>query len=211
MKKVVKKAFTLVEIMVALTIFSIIMISVMSIYIVSSEVTYNSEINRALQENIKNIVMEISEDVMKNGINWLTDQIDFYSCTFWVAKLPNIIEDENKKNDVEKWDKFCSWKNMYFLWTKSSDWTFSYSSNPCDDKKSECYLLRYDWANNSPLTNNLVTVRDVKFIVTNNWKKKVTILLKLQPSIKAWFKSSVVENNIFYLQTTLTERHNINK
>lgn len=206
MKKVVKKAFTLVEIMVALTIFSIIMISVMSIYIVSSEVTYNSEINRALQENVKNIVMEISEDVMKNWINWLTDWSSFDSCN--ISNAENPAKDTNDKLEKEK---FCSWKNMYFLWTKSSNWSFSYSSNSCDDKKSECYLLKHDWANNSPLTNNLVTVRDVKFIVTNNWKKKVTIILKLQPSIKAWFKSSVVENNIFYLQTTFTERHNINK
>jgi len=55
-----------VEIMVALTIFSIIMVSVMSIYIVSSETTYNSEISRAMQENVKNVYMEISEDIIKN-------------------------------------------------------------------------------------------------------------------------------------------------
>ena len=65
-----KRWFTLVEIMVALTIFSIIMVSVMSIYIVSSETTYNSEISRAMQENVKNVYMEISEDVIKNWINW---------------------------------------------------------------------------------------------------------------------------------------------
>jgi hypothetical protein len=45
------------------------MISVMSVYMISSETTYNSEIDRAMHENVKNIVMEISEDITKNGIS----------------------------------------------------------------------------------------------------------------------------------------------
>lgn len=192
MKKVVKKAFTLVEILVSLSIFSIVMISVISIYIVWTEVTYKSEINSAMQENIKNIVVNISEDVMNNWIVWVADWIE-------ICDLPT-----KNTNEILNKNKFCSGENVYYLWNEKWD-----LASDCDEKKSECYLFK-KWnfsTQSNKLTNNLVTIRKLNFIVTNNWKKKVTLLLKLQPSIKAWFKSSIVENNIFQLQTTLTERN----
>jgi len=60
------KGFTLVETIVSLTILSIIMISVLSIFISSTDTSYKIDINRAMQENIKNIVEHISEDIRKN-------------------------------------------------------------------------------------------------------------------------------------------------
>lgn len=57
-----------------------------------------------------------------------------------------------------------------------------------------------------PLTNNLVTVRKSRFIVTNNKTKKMTLLLQLQPNIKSWFDKKIAEKNIFYLQTSFSDR-----
>jgi hypothetical protein len=37
-----------------------------SIYIVSSDISLKSDINRAMHENIKSVVTEISEDIIKN-------------------------------------------------------------------------------------------------------------------------------------------------
>ncbi|NCO31344.1 hypothetical protein GW891_00475 [bacterium] len=61
-------AFTLVEVVVSITIFSIMMISIISIYILSSDTSLKSDINRAMHENMKSVTTEISEDIMKNGI-----------------------------------------------------------------------------------------------------------------------------------------------
>lgn len=197
-----KKWFTLVEIIVAVTIFSIVMISVMSVYIISSETTYNSDIDRAMHESIKNIVMEISEDITKNGISWVSDSISSPDC-----KLP-----EKDKNDKKEWFIFCTWSHIYMIYKKDDLWNlFAVSDSnksECEKIGTECYLTKAEiWDKKpSPLTNNLVTVRKANFIVTNDWVKKVTIVLELQPSTKAWVRSSLVEKNIFNLQTTLSER-----
>ena len=62
------RAFTLIEILVAITILSIIMISVFSIYITSVNISAKSDANRMLQENIKNVFSQISEDIRVNGL-----------------------------------------------------------------------------------------------------------------------------------------------
>jgi prepilin-type N-terminal cleavage/methylation domain-containing protein len=59
-------AFTLVEILVSLTIFSIIVTSIIWIYITSSDIIVKSDINRKMQENLKNVSSEIAEDIRKN-------------------------------------------------------------------------------------------------------------------------------------------------
>jgi prepilin-type N-terminal cleavage/methylation domain-containing protein len=56
-------AFTLIEVIVAITIFSIILISVMSIYITSTDINLKTDITRALQQNVKSVVEVISEDI----------------------------------------------------------------------------------------------------------------------------------------------------
>jgi hypothetical protein len=50
-------------------IFGIMMISVMSIFLFSSQMSARVELNRALQENIKNVVENIAEDIRKSGID----------------------------------------------------------------------------------------------------------------------------------------------
>lgn len=205
MKKITKKAFTLVEIMVALTIFWVIMISVMGVYIVSSETTYSSDINRAMQENVKNIVMEISEDIMKTWIRWVEWQLTVDVCTNLDTLVPN---DPISPNKFLNKNIFCSWDYLYFLWKKS--WNDFVPESNCDEKTSECLLVRakiWNLSEKSPITNSLVTVRSANFLVTNNWTKKVTISLKIQASSKAGVRISTLENSILNFQTTLSERH----
>jgi prepilin-type N-terminal cleavage/methylation domain-containing protein len=65
-KKNIIKAFTLIEVVVSITIFSIVIVSIIWIYITSSDILIKSDINRKMQENIKNVSTEISEDIRKN-------------------------------------------------------------------------------------------------------------------------------------------------
>jgi prepilin-type N-terminal cleavage/methylation domain-containing protein len=64
-----KTAFTLLEILVALTIFSIFMVSMIMIYASSANIDRKIDINRAMQENSKNIIETIAEDIRINGID----------------------------------------------------------------------------------------------------------------------------------------------
>ncbi|MDR2640398.1 MAG: type II secretion system GspH family protein [Candidatus Peribacteria bacterium] len=58
-KKIKQKGFTLVEIIVSITIFSIVLVSMVSIYILSSDTSAKSDINRAMHENLKSLITEI--------------------------------------------------------------------------------------------------------------------------------------------------------
>ena len=55
--------FTLIELIVAITLFSIVMVSVFSIFIFASDLSGRIEINRLMQENTKNVVETITEDI----------------------------------------------------------------------------------------------------------------------------------------------------
>lgn len=220
MKKILKnkKAFTLVEVMVAVSIFSVIMLSVMWIYIVSTETTYKSEVNRIVHENVKNIVTNISEDVMKNGIIWVETNISLGYCKN-ISEKNNLTEFNGYWN---KWEIFCSGEYMYFL-AEKSDNTFRITEKPnCNSK--DCFLVKKelkDWSviwDAQPITNSLIAVREVNFYAVNSydkvwhtsnevkWAKKVTISLKLEPSKNSWVRKSVIEQNVFDFQTTISSR-----
>ena len=64
-----KKAFTLIEVIVSITILSMILVSVFAVFFLASDLSNKADVNRLMQEKIKNIVETISEDVRKNWIN----------------------------------------------------------------------------------------------------------------------------------------------
>lgn len=192
--KIQKKWFTLIEMLISISIFSIMMVSIISVYFVSTDITYKSYINRIIHENTKNVVVTISEDVMKNNIEWVSESLIYSDCT-----LPNV--DENFK----EWDKFCVWNSSeYYLAVKSTFWD-SYNrvgSDFCKDKTNQCFILK----NGKPLTNNLVRVTDLKFFVTNKDIRKVTMILTLKPLIESWVKSWMMDSTKLTTQITLSER-----
>jgi prepilin-type N-terminal cleavage/methylation domain-containing protein len=63
-----KQAFTLIEMLVSMTIFSMIMVSVIMIYAIASDTSAKYDITREMRQNIKSVVEDISEEVRKNGI-----------------------------------------------------------------------------------------------------------------------------------------------
>ena len=56
MKKNSKTWFTLIELLVSISILSIVMISIFTIFQLASEANNRTDISRAMQENIKNMV-----------------------------------------------------------------------------------------------------------------------------------------------------------
>jgi prepilin-type N-terminal cleavage/methylation domain-containing protein len=62
-------AFTLIEIIIAMSIFGIIMVSVLSIFLFSSQMSTRVEMNRIMQENIKNVTEDIAENIRKSNLS----------------------------------------------------------------------------------------------------------------------------------------------
>jgi prepilin-type N-terminal cleavage/methylation domain-containing protein len=65
-QKININAFTLVEVIVSITIFSVMFISIIWIYMISTDISSRSDINRMMQENLKNLSSKISEDIRKD-------------------------------------------------------------------------------------------------------------------------------------------------
>lgn len=61
-------AFTLVEILVAMSILAIMMVSILSVFLFSSQMSHLVDLNRVTQENMKNVLEDISESIRKDGI-----------------------------------------------------------------------------------------------------------------------------------------------
>lgn len=189
MKKI-KNAFTLVEIVVSVTIFSIMMISMISIYILSSDTSLKSDINRAMHENMKSVITDISEDIMKNGIIGVSENT-LDACSF------------NASNSYKQGSKLCTkWLNDYYLAKKSWTWFIRTDNLNCENITEQCYIVK-NW---KPLTNSLVAVKNLDFYVSSLFVNKVTVKIILQPTIKAWVKPNLIENNKLIFQTTISER-----
>ena len=195
------KAFTLIELIVSITIFGIIMISVMSIFIFSSQMSQRVELNRLMQENIKSVVEDIAEELRKGEI------LDVSSTTLHDCGL-----------SFNSWDvgnKLCFIGGIeYALWYKntlSSKWERVSDMSSCSDfeenEESICRVIKNEWGGNYfPLTNSFIAIEELSFTITNEKVPKVTIQMTVRPSYAKWLHSEVIENSRLYIQTTVSER-----
>lgn len=195
-----KKAFTLLEILVALTIFSIFMVSMIMIYASSANIDRKIEINRSMQENTKNVVETIAEDIRREWLSWVSSSA-LDTCNFnknlWLYKT---------------WDKLCIWWNIsYYLALKDLGGNYimvnsSDISAKCWDVKNECILVKKQGSDITRLSNSRIRFTNLEFLVSNENIPKVTIVYEVQPSIRKWVKYESIKNSKLNFQTTITSR-----
>jgi len=189
-----KKAFTLVEIIVAITIFLIVMVSVIQIFLVSSNLTNKIDINRQVQENIKNLTETISEDLRNNTISGVKKSIiDNYE----------LSDNSNMKN----WNLLEIWANKYYLSNSYeagnySRVEFDEIESVCTDLNNNCFLVK----NNSRLTNSWVWFEKLNFTIMWEEKRKLVINFTMRPATKKGISANLIKNSKFVFQTTLSER-----
>lgn len=187
------KGFTLVETIVSLTILSIIMISVLSIFISSTDTSYKIDINRAMQENIKNIVEHISEDIRKNWVKICNgsggDCYDFSS---------------SSSNKYIESDTLYVWGNSYYLAKETTSWVFikAWSISDCNKLEDQCIFVR----NGNPLSNSQVHLSELRFFISQESIPKVTINFIIKPSIKRWVRVDLIKENSIIFETTISQR-----
>jgi len=181
-----KKWFTLVEIMVAITIFMVVMISVLQIFGISVNLTNKVDINRQIQENVKNLIETITEDIKNYWIKWVWNIPWDYSLTKW------------------SWLKI--WSNKYYLSNDSENLIRLINILDCSQLKNNCFLVKDDWIDKSKLTNSWVAFEDLEFNIFWDKIKKIAINFKMRPSTKKWINSNLIKNSSFIFQTTISER-----
>ena len=202
MKKNSKTWFTLIELLVSISILSIVMISIFTIFQLASEANNRTDISRAMQENIKNIVETIAEDVRVNNISWVNSQIS------WGCDL--------------SWWSYLTWSEVCFLtWTRTikyylarfnnTTWVYNriIDFSDCDIWKESCVLVKKDVNGDiNPLSNSWVEFRNINFSVVNleNKEKKLILNFVMQPSTKKWIKMWLIKDNKIIFQTTFSQR-----
>ncbi|PIE85465.1 hypothetical protein CSA08_01765 [Candidatus Gracilibacteria bacterium] len=187
-------AFTLIELIVSITIFIIILISVTSIFISSNDIAMKTDINRAMQENIKNIVETISEDIRKYGIKG-------------VSKSKPDVDCNSSGYSVGKYqigNKFCTGNSEFYIAKKDLLGNFVRVDNlsDCQSLNDVCTLLK----DGEPLSNSFVTFKEISFKISDESIKKLTINFVMQPSTKKGIKTKLIEENKIIFQTTISEK-----
>lgn len=188
------QGFTLVEIIIAMTIFSMIMVSVFSVFWVIVNLNNKLDISRAMQENIKNLTDIIAQDMRLNEIWWVNANIVADSCS-----MPS---DENM---FKMWDKLCIWENSYYL-AKNVDgsWVRVWSRDECVN--NQCYIVQNNWSKVTQLTNSWVEFEELSFWVSNPWEEKITINFILKPARWKGIRDELIYENKMIFQTTLSKR-----
>lgn len=188
--------FTLVEVIVALTIFSLIMVSVMTIFYLASQMTTRIELQRHMQENIKNSLDIIAQDIRTWSLEWVR-QFEA-SCVSTEGQKSHILCLSRWLTDVEIW-----------LGEKTSDtsWNIVNTPSACQSISSQCYVLRREasgaWY---PLTNSMSHITRLDFRYGNTEHPKVMITLGIRPALMKGMASDLLEAQEMIVQTTLSER-----
>ncbi len=189
-----KIAFTLIELIVAITITSLVLVSIVEIFLFSNTFSKKVDVSRIMQENIKNFTEIIAEDIRVNWFSWAIDPWKLYY----------------------SWHTLITWKNEYYLanYDKTS-WYYSeanYYKCKKFEKENRCILVVKSWSDITPLVNSWIAFEDLNFYVSSgtldgkNWIPKVTMTFTIRPASWKWLGTKKIENQKIKFQTTFSER-----
>lgn len=188
-------AFTLIEIIVAITIFIMIMSSVFMIYSSATKASIHTNINREMQQTIKSLIETIAEDVRQFWLTW-TRPDSFATYGTWI------------------WVQLKTWQNEYklFWYNAANGKTIADSSHStlpnCQKIGYICFIKKYvNWIPVGPLSNSKTSIENLSFNVSGNDIQKLTVSFTLKSSIKNGLNSALIDKSKLHFQTTISERY----
>ncbi len=205
-----KYAFTLIEIIVAITITSMVLVSIVEIFLFSGMFSKKIDTSRVMQENIKNFTEIIAEDVRTNWVN-------LYKNSFTWSDLPTLTTwtwtNASSSNSFTEYFLAKKDKNSWLL-TKA----LNYSNCKIYKKEEDrCILVRKKWSDIEPLTSSHIAFENLSFDISGKWKleswrmkkediPKVTMHFTVRPAMKKGLSSEKIKNAKIIMQTTFSER-----
>ncbi len=207
--------FTLVELVLSMTIFAVMTTAIISIYIQTTALSYRLKSSRYLSETAREITERISEDVREYGMTGstlLSAYVPWNNPTYSDGSEILWIWDGTKK---------------YVYGIKELVWV-NWTVNPCDaprknDPREHCWLYEiigssaqsYQDAFNlvdsfiPEESKKRVKIRDLRFFIS--WdgvktERKVTLVFTLTLMPRIGVPNLSVENSTLSVQTTITAR-----
>lgn len=206
------KAFTLIEVIITLTILALIFSSVMSVFIFYSTLWARVEVNRILQSNIKIIVEHITRDIRNNNIiiaDGISDPWHYFDGSGKYSVLKEELVVWNVKYYLaSKWSVADVWDELFS--SNYSSWSQVFA-NDYDDKcwgvDQNCALIK-ELADGTkvPLTNSWVSFKNLHFYVSEEDIPKVTINFDLNIADGKGIKYWLIESSNIKIQTTIAEK-----
>ena len=199
--------FTLVEMVLATTIFAIMSVMVISIYIQTTNLSNRLKATRYLSESAREITERIAEDVRENWLSW---SVNLMGSIYWDGTSG------------------YSQSGSELLWIGDGSKIYLYGSknwsaiNPCDPSPlKHCWLYvvkNWDfwWALNivdsfiPEEEKKRVKIEDMKFFVSwdgNRSERKVTLVFTLALMPRIGVPSFSVSDSKLKVQTTISERY----
>ncbi|MCK9272162.1 type II secretion system GspH family protein [Candidatus Gracilibacteria bacterium] len=186
-----KKAFTLIELILAITILSIIMLSIFVIYANIIESNKKLELSRILQENARNITETIAREVREKGIdfgyyNTYTQNINYGSGNTILAVK------SNKRYCLQKTSNICD--------------------SSCLENGLNCYLGVLD---GDRISDDRVEVKNLHFYISGNENNsitnidneaKVTMVFDLSIMPGKGIRTELAQETKMKIQTTISEK-----
>ncbi len=198
-KSKTNSGFTLIEMIVAITILAIIMLSIFWVYSNIINVNKRLELARALQENSRNITETVARDIRENGIDfwyydWLTED-----------KKLDYIWSWNSVLAIKWWIKYYLMKDILGTITICDIWVF--------DK--DCFFWSMSGSSFKKISDDRVEIRNVKFFISwsgseniqnTNAEWKVTMVFDLWIAPWKGILSDLAKEYSIKVQTTISEK-----
>lgn len=202
--------FTLIELMIAMTIFGMMSIMVMTIYFSATDTSRRLNHQRELAETAREITERISADIREYG---MTGDLAF-----------DVNYDPWKRYDyTASWSEYLNLNNgRYVYGIKTVTGMNSCSGSRKADPKIHCGLYFLDYADNGINGYNLVDsfnpddsrkrvkIEDLQFYVSGdgiNTSRKVLLNFTLVLMPKNGISISLANSTKLHIQTTISERN----
>lgn len=187
------KGFTLVELMVSVTILSVIMLSVFVVYSQIIKTNKKLELSRILQENAKNITETLASEIRNKWVDYryygTSTQTINYS---WSGNTILAINGNNPYCLKKEWN-FCD--------------------NSCNNNAAGCYLGKLN--EDVVINDDRVNINNLRFFIDGKPKDeltnidrsgKITILFDLSIADMKWISGELAKDTKIKIQTTINEK-----
>lgn len=208
--------FTLVELVIAITIFALLSVTISSIYIQTTYVGQKLRHTRHLAETAREITERIADDVREKGLTWITLSPTEENYPYW-----NFIDYTGSGTEILGIGN----GDHFYLYGKKTPTGI----DPCYDvdknnKSTHCWLYIVRWVDGTDKYKNAfnlvdsfipeeekkrVKIEDMKFYISGDGvttEKKVTLVFTLALMPRVWVPASMIGQTRLHVQTTISER-----
>lgn len=205
--------FTLIELMIAMTIFGMMSIMVMTIYLSTTQTARRLDAQRLLAESAREITERLTEDIRQHGFSWQT-----------AFELNSAYAPWGTNDYTGSGNEYLNLKNgVYVYGAKTSPTTIkSCRDTPSGeqtktDQTIHCWLYYNTGSTYYNLVDSFtpdedrkrVKIQNLRFYTSGNGTgttMKTTLVMDLALMPRSGVSRSLIETTRLHIQTTISER-----